>query len=127
MTAPSQPTWRSDRGAIATETALVFPMLIVLLFLPIQFAFYWHGTQAAGLAAEECANAAAEYGNSAGDGQAAGWSILDASGALTADSVTAGGTDLVTCTVSGTLAYTIIGSYTITSTAQAARERLVTP
>lgn len=127
MNTPSERADRGDRGAIATETALVFPMLIVLLFLPIQFAFYWHGQQAASLAAEECANAAAEYGNSAGEGQAAGQSILDESGALTDNSVSASGGNLITCTVSGQLAYTVIGSFTITSTAQASRERLVSP
>ena len=103
------------------------PLLIVLVFLPMQFALYWHGKQAATLAAEECANAGAEYGSGPGEGSAAARSILSSGGNLTGVSIAASGGDTVTCTVSGSLAFTIIGDYTVTSTAQASRERFITP
>ena len=118
---------RDDRGAVATELAIVMPMLIVLVFLPMQFALYWHGKQAASLAAEECANAAAEYGNGHGDGSAAARSILGEGGNLTGVSIKPSGGDTVSCTVSGALSFTIIGEYTVESTATATRERFVTP
>ena len=103
------------------------PLLIVLVFLPLQFALYWHGKQAATLAAEECANAGAEYGNGPGDGNAAARSILGSGGNLAGVSISASGGDTVTCTVTGSLSFTIIGDYAVTSTAQAARERFLAP
>lgn len=115
-----------DRGAVATELALIFPLLIVLVMLPMQFALYWHGKQAADLAAEECVDAATELGSGPGAGSAAAQSLLGAGGGLSGVSIAANRSgDTVTCTVRGTVSFTVVGSYRVTGVARGPVERFI--
>lgn len=64
------------------------PVLIVLVLLPMQFALWWHGKQAADLAAEEGLDAAQAFGAAiAEDGRGGAYDVLAQAGNLTDVSV----------------------------------------
>ncbi|MFJ9517301.1 TadE/TadG family type IV pilus assembly protein [Kitasatospora sp. NPDC101801] len=48
---------RGDRGALTISLALVFPVVLFLVFLVVQAALYWYAGQAALTAAREGADA----------------------------------------------------------------------
>ncbi len=50
---------RDDRGAVAVEFALVFPLLVLIVFAIIQYGFYFWGMQGGSAAAREAARKAA--------------------------------------------------------------------
>ncbi len=93
------------------------PVLIVLVLLPMQFALWWHGKQAADLAAEE---ALVE------DGRRGAYDVLSQAGNLTDISVQVISTGTtVTVEVRGRLDYSIIGAFTVTSRASGPIERFI--
>ena len=58
-----------ERGATATELAVLMPVLILLVLLPVQVGLWWHAKQAAETAAEEALDAAQVTGATTTDGQ----------------------------------------------------------
>ena len=51
-----------DRGATSIELVMYTPMLMVVIFLTVQFALSWHGSQVAGVVAREAARDARTNG-----------------------------------------------------------------
>lgn len=92
---------RDERGANSIEVAIIFPVLLLLVFAVVQAAFFFHGRNVAQIAASACAETA--RGEQAGTNQEqVARSVLDQAGALSEASVTVSATTTsVTCTVSG--------------------------
>lgn len=100
------------------------PVLIFLMLLPIQFALWWHGQQAAAIAAEECLDAAQAIGADVNaDGTGGAMSILSQAGNLTNVSVrsSSDGT-IISCDVSGQLRFSIVGRLSVSSRAEGPAE-----
>lgn len=99
-----------DRGVSTIEMTVLAPLLIAMTLMPIQFALWWHGQQAAALAAEECVDAAQVADvDIAGMGQAGAMSILGSAGNLVDVTVTTTSTGTsVTCVVTGDLDFKIV-------------------
>lgn len=119
---------RDDAGITSTEIAVLMPVLLVLVLLPMQFALWWHAKQAADLAAEEAVEAAQVAEAAAVDGQAraGALAVLSEAGNLTNVTVTASTTSSsVIVEVRGTLNYSIIGTFTVTARAEGPLEQFV--
>lgn len=103
------------------------PVLIVLVLLPMQFALWWHGKQAADLAAEQGLDAAQAYGAAiVEDGRRGAHDVLSQAGNLTDVSVQVTSTaTTVTVEVRGRLDYSIVGAFTVTSRASGPIERFI--
>lgn len=116
-----------ERGVAATEMAVLMPVLIVLVLMPMQFALWWHAKQAADTAAEECVEAAQVIGaDVTNDGIAGARAILGQAGNLTNVVITPTPTaDTIVCVVTGDLNYSIIGSYSVSSRAEGSIERFI--
>ena len=71
-----------ERGATSVEMVFYTPLLMLVIFLTVQFALSWHGNQIAGAAAREAARAAR-----AGGGTAAALIEAEARGAAYAEAV----------------------------------------
>lgn len=82
---------RSDRGAASTQLVLVFPALLLIALLVVQFALVWHARHVAQHAAQRGLAAARVQDGTAAGGQAQARRSLAALGSrvLTAPSVTA--------------------------------------
>ncbi len=133
MPSPDRRTRRRDRpgehGAVATELAVLMPLLILLVLIPVQIGLWWHAAQAAQTAAEEGLDAAQVSTGTATDGHAAVQSILGQAGNLDHVSIDIQrGTDTVTVTVTGQLGFSIFpGSWTVNANAAGPVERFVPP
>ena len=81
---------RDDRGSSSVETAILIPIIVVLLFAAPQAGMWFYARQAATDAATAAARAAAMDGAAPGAGQAAGDDYLQqlATGTITAYTVT---------------------------------------
>ena len=120
--------WSDEAGVTSTELAVLMPVLIVLVLLPMQYALWWHAKQAADTAAEECVDAAqALDADVASDGIRGARAILNQAGNLTNVRITPTATaDTVICTITGDLNYTIIGAgLSVSSQAEGSIERFV--
>jgi Flp pilus assembly protein TadG len=71
-----------ESGATSVELVLYTPVLILVIFLTVQFALSWHGNSIAGAVARETARAAR-----AGGGTTAAIAAAEARGAVYADAV----------------------------------------
>lgn len=76
------PSWLHDtaRRGSTVAFAILAPMAIILLFMGIQGALYYHARTVAVAAAEESLKQAAAHHGSAGAGTAAGYAFVAASG-----------------------------------------------
>ena len=72
---------RSDRGSMAVEVVVLFPLLFGLMFLGVQGALIYQGRAVALAAAQEGARTAAAYGASIGDGLRQARAFADTSSA----------------------------------------------
>ncbi|HLY81403.1 MAG TPA: TadE/TadG family type IV pilus assembly protein [Acidimicrobiales bacterium] len=68
---------RSQRGTTTLEAVLVFPVLLLLLMLIIQFALWYHATDVATAAAQDGVRAARVEGGTGQDGSARANTLLD--------------------------------------------------
>ena len=55
---PTRTSDSCERGAAATELAVLMPVLIMLVLIPVQVGLWWHAKQAAETAADEALDAA---------------------------------------------------------------------
>ena len=103
------------------------PVLLLLALLPMQFALWWHGKQAAELAAEEGLNAAQAYGAEIiDDGRRGAYGVLSQAGNLTDVSVTiTSNATTITVEVRGKLDYSVIGTFTVAARASGPIERFI--
>jgi Flp pilus assembly protein TadG len=75
-------------GATATELAVLMPVVIVMLMLPVQVGLWWHARQVADAAVEEALDVAQVVGATDGDGQSAAVGLLAQAGNLREATVT---------------------------------------
>ena len=68
---------RSQRGTTTLEAVLVFPVLLLLLMLIIQFALWYHATDVATAAAQDGVRAARVEGGTGQDGYDRANTLLD--------------------------------------------------
>ena len=119
---------RDEAGVTSTELAVLMPVLIVLVLLPMQFALWWHAKQSADTAAEECVEAAQVIGaDVAGDGVNGARTILSQAGNLTNVVITpVASADTITCTITGDLNYAIINvGFSVTARAEGPIEEFI--
>ena len=118
---------RNERGATSTELAVIMPVLILLVLLPMQVGLWWHAKQAAEIAAEEALDAAQVATGSAADGQAGAQAILGQAGNLHNITVNVDrGAETVTVTIHGDLGFSIFpGAWSVTAQAQGPVERFI--
>lgn len=111
----------------STELAVLMPVLLLVVLLPMQFALWWHAKQAADFAAEEGVEAAQVVGaDPVADGTAGALGVLSQAGNLTDVSVAVTPTDRsVVVEVRGMLDYSVIGTYTVTARAEGPLEQFV--
>ena len=125
----AQPIGKIDRerGAVATELAVLMPVLIMLVLIPVQVGLWWHAKQAAEVAADEALDAAQVAGATAADGQIGAQAILGQAGNLEHVVVTVDrtGTD-VTVTITGQLGFSIFpGAWSVTAHAEGPIEQFL--
>ena len=65
-----------DRGEVSTQIVILTPLLILLVFLGVQSAIYFHAANVASAAASQGAAAGSPVGAVAGDATAAATQIL---------------------------------------------------
>ena len=116
-----------ERGAVATELAVLMPVLILLMLVPVQVGLWWHAKQAAQVAAEEALDAAQTLDGTAADGTAGAQAILSQAGNLSnADIDVNRATDTVIVTISGDLGFSIFpGAWSVTAHAEGPVERFI--
>lgn len=116
-----------ERGAVATELAILMPVLILLTLLPVQVGLWWHAKQAAQVAAEEALDAAQPPAATRVDGIAGAEAVLGQAGNLTNASIDIERTaEEVIVTVRGDLGFSIFpGAWAVSANAQGPTERFV--
>jgi len=116
-----------ERGAAATELAVLMPVLIMLVLIPVQVGLWWHAKQAAETAADEALDAAQVENATVADGQAGAMAILGQAGNL--DNVVIDVNrvgEVVSVTVSGQLGFSIFpGPWGVTAHAEGQVERFI--
>ncbi|MEZ5278962.1 MAG: TadE/TadG family type IV pilus assembly protein [Acidimicrobiales bacterium] len=118
---------RNEQGATSTELAVLMPVLILLVLLPMQVGLWWHAKQAAEIAAEEALDSASAQAATAADGQAGAQAILGQAGNLHNVTVDVNrGAETVTVTIHGDLGFSIFpGAWSVTAQAQGPVERFI--
>lgn len=116
-----------ERGAAATELAVLMPVLILLVLVPVQVGLWWHAKQAAETAAVEAVDAAQVQGATAADGQAGAEAILGQAGNLDRAIVNVDRTaTVVNVTVTGQLSFSIFpGPWNVTAHAEGPVEQFI--
>lgn len=116
-----------ERGAVATELAILMPVLILLTLLPVQVGLWWHAKQAAQVAAEEALDAAQPAAATRADGIAGAEAILGQAGNLTNATIDIDRTaEEVSVSIRGDLGFSIFpGAWAVTAHAQGSTERFV--
>lgn len=116
-----------ERGAAATELAVLMPVLIMLILIPVQVGLWWHAKQAAETAADEALDASQVENATVADGQTGAMAILGQAGNLdnvVIDVNRAG--EVVSVTVSGQLGFSIFpGPWSVTAHAEGQVERFI--
>ncbi len=78
----------SEVGATATELAVLMPVVIVMLLLPVQVGLWWHARQVADAAVEEALDVAQVEGATDAEGESAAVGLLAQVGNLREAAVT---------------------------------------
>jgi Flp pilus assembly protein TadG len=107
--------------------AVIMPVLIMLVLLPIHVALWWHAKQVADLAAEEAVEAAQVEGASAADGVAAARSLLSQAGHVVgADIDVSINGEVVVAEVRGRSGFRVVpGQWAVTGRAEGRVERFI--
>lgn len=71
---------RQEAGLTSTEVAVLMPVVIALVLVPIQLGLWWHAKAVADAAAREAVDAAQVASASEADGAAAAHRFLDMAG-----------------------------------------------
>ncbi|MFI5634681.1 TadE/TadG family type IV pilus assembly protein [Streptomyces sp. NPDC051664] len=113
---------RSDRGDSVVEFAVIFPVVLLLVFTVIEAGLYFHARSVAGRAAQIGADAGRSYDAEPGAGAAAATDFLARTGNSVENpsvSVDAGG-DQIAVTVTGQVTSLVPGlSFTVRQRIQA--------
>lgn len=123
----SHPDDQRERGAAATEMAVLMPVLIMLVLLPVQIGLWWHANQAAQVAAEEALDAAQVADAGPADGHAGAQTILGQAGNLSNIAISVDrGAETVTVRIDGDLGFSILpGAWHVTAQAHGPIEQFV--
>lgn len=98
--------WRDEDGAVMMETAIAFPLLLLVALGLLQFALFYHAENVVMAAAQDGARVAAAEDRAAADGVAHAQALLRAGLGQTAEDVSVvgrDGTDAVAVEVAGRL------------------------
>jgi hypothetical protein len=116
-----------DDGLTSTELAVLMPVVIALVLVPIQIGLWWHASQVADAAAREAVDASQVEGAGEADGHAAAERFLSAAGNLHAPTVTVTRTaDVVTVEIMGRAPRLIPGlDWQVTAVAAGPVERFI--
>jgi len=116
-----------ERGAVATELAVLMPVLIMLVLIPVQVGLWWHAKQAAEIAADEALDAAQVVGATDADGLAGARAILGQAGNLEQVVVTVDRTGtVVSVSITGQLGFSIFpGAWSVNAYAEGPIEQFV--
>ncbi|MEZ5233405.1 MAG: TadE family protein [Acidimicrobiia bacterium] len=127
MRVSRRPRVRGEGGATSTELAVLMPVLILLVMLPVQVGLWWHAKQAAEVAAEEAVDAAKIATATTADGEAGAAAILSQAGNLRNVTVTVSRTaETVTVDVQGELGFSVFpGGWSVHAHAEAPVERFI--
>jgi Flp pilus assembly protein TadG len=111
----------------ATELAVLMPVIILLVLLPVQAGLWWHAKQTVQAAAEEAVDAAQPVGASTADGHAGAAVITRSSGVLRNVTVDVGrSASLATATVHADLGFSLFpGSWAVTGYAEGPVEAFI--
>lgn len=118
-----------DRGLATTELVVIFPALLLLTFLPIHVALFWHARQVTTLAAGEALDLAVVEGSTDAEVIDIAELVLDRSGQVTNVVITVDrpGPEEVRVRIQGQPRYRIFpGSWTVVSQTQGRIERFLT-
>lgn len=117
----------NQAGATSTELVVVFPAVLLMILLTLQFGLYLHAAQIAEAGAQEAVESAQGERGAAREGEAAARRLLRSLGALAAPRVDVDRTGTtVTARVSGHAQRLVPGvSLEILATAQGPVERFV--
>ncbi len=116
-----------ERGELTLQLSVIFPVLILFVYLSVQVGLWWHAGQIADGAAAEAIEAAQVEGATDADGADAAVWFLSQAGYMEDVTVQVGRTvDTVTATVTGE-AFQIIplGSWSVSATASGPLEQTV--
>ena len=116
-----------ERGATATELAVLMPVLILLVLLPVQVGLWWHAKQAAEIAAEEALDAAQVTGATTIDGEIGAQAILGQAGNLEDVTIIVTKTpETVIVEVRGQLSFSVFpGAWSVVAHAEGPVERFI--
>lgn len=118
---------RDDRGVSSTELAVIMPVLMLLVLMPMQVGLWWHGKQAAEVAAEHAADAAAASAAPPEAAQQGATAILGQAGNLRNVTlhVSQNG-DTVAVDITGELGFSLFpGGWTVRAHAEKPIERFI--
>jgi Flp pilus assembly protein TadG len=122
---------RGQRGSLSLETAILFPVVFLILFGLVQGAWWYHARNVANAAANDGAAAARVENAPPGAGAEAARATADRSGSVlhNVNVSTAATATTVTVTVTGnaTMILTDWKVFRITQSVTSPRERLTTP
>ena len=125
--------WAADRGSLTVELAIIFPVFLVLLFIGVQAALWYHARSLCLSAAQAGLRAGRVQGAGPAEGQAAAQSFLIR---VADDSVT--NTEVTASATAATLRVQVRGtapkviplpglSFTVSQSATGGRDRFTTP
>lgn len=120
-------TCLNDHGELTLQLSVLFPAIVLFVFLSVQVGLWWHGSQVAHAAAAEAVEAAQTIGATNNDGaQAAVW-FLSQAGLLQNVTVQVTRTPLIVTATVTAEAFQIIplGSWSITETSVGVLEQTV--
>jgi Flp pilus assembly protein TadG len=117
---------RDDRGAVATQVAIVMPAVLVLMALVIQAGLWFHARQRAEAAADRAVAAAATAEGSETAGHAAAQAFLAGAPLDDATVTVHRGPEAVEATVTGYAPKLVPGvAWQVTATVRADAERFI--
>lgn len=117
---------RGSRGNASMELAIIFPVVLLLIFGTLQLVTYLNARNTAQAASAACAESARPLGSGTTQGRQSATNVLRASGSLTDTSVSVDSSAAqVTCTVRGSVNRIMpIGPKTVEMTAVMPKERV---
>jgi hypothetical protein len=118
---------RGEAGLTSTELAVLMPVVIALVLVPVQVGLWWHAKQVADAAARQAVDVAQVVGATEADGEAAAQRFLDAAGNINQPAVSVTrSAETVTVEVSGRAPRLLPGfDWRVTARASAPVERFI--
>ncbi len=118
---------QDERGELTLQLSVIFPVLILFVYLSVQVGLWWHAGHIAEAAVAEAIEAAQVEGATDTDGADAAVWFLSQAGFMDGVTIQVGRTaDTVTATITGNAFQIIpIGSWPVSATASGPLEQIV--